>query len=185
MRIDNKLNLVLEIPDDRGTLYVHSTPISIDVFNQFYMVLSRTFSTIYSKGLHLTAPRIAHLVLKQIAEDEGQLEAVNNGLMNEIIRLTNVLIPGEAGYVSATLSDCLSRKIITAEEFEEIKGMLVFFIVASSVAKKDLISPTMTQLCDLWGGQLTSYNSTEFRGSLQTSIEEKVLEVPITSSIPY
>lgn len=185
MRIDNKLNLVLEIPDDRGTLYVHSTPISLDVFNQFYMVLGRTFSTIYSKGLHLTAPRIAHLVLKQIAEDEGQLEAVNNGLMNEIIRLSNVLIPGEAGYVSATLSDCLSRKIVTAEEFEEIKGMLVFFSCVSSVAKKELIEPTMTQLTGLWGGQLTSYNSTAFKDSLQISTEEKVSAILTTSSIPY
>jgi len=185
MRINNKLNLVLEIPDDNGVIYVHATPISLDIFNQFYMVLSRTFSMIYSKGLHLTAPRIAHLVLKDIAEDEGVLDAVNNGLMNEIVRLCNVVMPTSNGYVTSTLSDCLSRKVLTTEEFDEIKGMLVFFSCVSSVAKKELTLPTMTQLTELWGGQLTSYNSTEFKDSLRTLIEEQPSEIKTLSSIPY
>lgn len=185
MKIDNKLNLVLEIQNDTGTIYVHHATISVDIFNQFYMVISRTFSLIYSKGLHLTAPRIAHLVLKQVAEDEGTLEAVNNGLMNEIIRLSNVITPSDNGYVSMTLAGALSRKIITSEEFEEIKGMLIFFIVVSSVAKKELILPTMTQLTELWGGRLTSYNSTEYKDFLQRSIEERISETKIPSSIPY
>lgn len=184
-RINNKLNLVLEIPDDKGTIYIHSTPISVDIFNQFYLVLSRTFSFIYSKGLHLTAPRIAHLVLKEIAAEEGQLEAVQNGLMNEIIRLSNVISPSDKGYVTNTLSDALSRNMITKEEFEEIKGMLVFFYCVSSVARKELIEPTMKQLTDLWCGQVTYLSFTEYKDSLQKLIEEPVLEKKITSSIAY
>lgn len=188
MRIDKKLNIVMTIHDAAGSIYIHSTPISQDIFEQYYMVLSRSYSLIYTKGMHLVAPKVAHLILKQLAEEEGVWESVKNGLMNEIIRLSNVITPSDNGYITNTLSDALSRKIILEKEFNEIKGMLVFFTCVSLVAQKIVIEATLIQMTELWGGQITSLNSTEYKDSLQNAIEEQILEkseIQKLVSIPY
>lgn len=188
MKIDGKLNLVTEIQSEVGTIYVHSTPISREIFEEYYLVLSRSFAMIYSKGLHLAAPKIAHLVLKDISEQEGVWRDVETCLVNEIIRLSSVSVPTQdAGYSTGTLSDALARNVISGDEFSEIKGMLVFFTLASSVAKKDLIEPTMMQLGDLWGSWTTRLSSMEFKDSLRKSTEEPILtqsETTVISSVP-
>lgn len=188
MRIDNKLNLVIPIESDIGVIYVHSTPISRDIFEQFYMVLSRSFAMIYSKGLHLTAPKIAHLVLKQVATEEGQWPEVQSCLINEIIRLSNVMVPTENdGYKTGTLSDALQRKVISDEEFAEIKGTLVFFCLTSSCHQKQLIQPVLQQMCELYGTTITLLSCMAFKDSLLISTEEQILSQPqdrIISSVP-
>jgi hypothetical protein len=187
VKIDNKLNLVLTINDSGGDIYIHSTPISKDVFEQYYLVLSRAYAFIYSKGMYLTAPRIAHLVIKQIAEEEGVSESVNNGLINDVIRRSNVIYPSSNGYVTTPLSNALSSKLISDDQFSDVKGMLFFFIVVSAVAQKELIEPSMLQITDLWGYATTYSNVTELKNSLQKLIEEQIsspLEVMKLSSIP-
>lgn len=174
MKIDNKLNLVLTIPNQNGDIYIHSTPISRAVFEQYYLVLSRAYSFIYSKGMHLTAPRIAHLVVRQIAEEEGLSESVNNGLMNEIVRLSNVVYPSENGYITTLLSNALSSKLISEDDFAEIKGMLFFFIVVCAVSRKELIEPTLRHVTNLWGHSTTSLNVSELKDSSQALMQEKI-----------
>lgn len=188
MRIDKKLNLVIPVETDAGIIYVHSAPIGRDIFDQYWLVLSRTFAFIYNKGLHNIAPRIAHMALEKVAEEEGALQEVKSGLVNEIIRLSNVITPSENGYITGTLSDAITRKIISTEDFSNIKGMLVFSTLVSSVGKKNLIKPMMDYISELWSTSTTYLNSTEFKDSLQTLIAEqtlKPLETETVSSIPH
>ena len=60
MRLDNKLNLITEIEtDDKATIFVHSTPISRDVFEKYFLVISKTFASIISEGLSfISGPRV-------------------------------------------------------------------------------------------------------------------------------
>src|SRR5215831_13634119 len=109
VRISRSLNLVVPVDTEAGTIYVHSTPISRDVFERYYLVLSKTFAQIYQEGLAAIAgPRVGFLLLRDVAQNtrgtngapnawEGT-DGVANGLINEIRRLTNVIMPGPAGW---------------------------------------------------------------------------------------
>ena len=106
MRINKALNLVIPVDWEMGgQIFVHSTPISREVFEQYFLVISKTFAAIFSQGLGAVAgPRIAYLMLKKTAEDMGLWAGpagVGAGLMNEMIRLSNVIMPDEKGCKSA------------------------------------------------------------------------------------
>ena len=75
MKIDKKLNLVIPIETDDGTLYVHSMPIRREIFDTYFLVLSKTFAAIHGEGLgEIAGPRVAALILKKIAMDTGMWE---------------------------------------------------------------------------------------------------------------
>ena len=85
MKINKAMNIVVPVDIDGVECFVHSTPISFEVFEKYFLVISKTFSEIYSQGLsHVAAPRVASLLLKKCAKDLGELESVEKGLINEI-----------------------------------------------------------------------------------------------------
>ena len=55
MRLDKKLNLVIPIEDDERTIYVHSMPISKQVFEANVFIISKTLSVLYEEGLTVFA----------------------------------------------------------------------------------------------------------------------------------
>ena len=121
MRIDKKLNLVIPVDGTaRGTIYVHSTPISRDVFEKYFMVLSKTFAQIYKQGLDIYAgPRVAALLLRKTAEEMDVLDGfdgVENGLMAEMLRLTNVIYSDEGGWRTMPYEDAVNQKILDSED---------------------------------------------------------------------
>ena len=61
MHINRKLNLVIPIERADGSqIFTHSTPISAEVFDKYFLVIAKTFSAIYSEGLGpLGGPRVA------------------------------------------------------------------------------------------------------------------------------
>lgn len=189
MRIDKKLNLVIPVNYEKGgKVYVHSTPISRDVFEQYFLVISKTFSALYAHGLSAIAgPRISYLMLKKTAEDLGMWDGpagVKIGLLNEIFRLTNVAMPGKDGWKSLPLHTVIAKEILDEDTIAEIEGQLVFFTCISTMHKREDI-PTFLEPIGLWGSETTSSDCTELVNSLKTLTEEgNTGETAITSSVP-
>lgn len=179
MRISKELNLV--IPMDG--MIVHSMPISRDVFEQFYKVIAKTYATLASEGLMLMGPRVAYLTLKEVSGESWC--DVENGLINEIVRLSNIGIVGENGWKTIPLATAIGSKKIDKDSTADIKGQLVFFTCVSSLVKKEDLKATLAITNGLWGSQSTLLNSTEYVSSLSTSTEpESSGEMANTSSVP-
>lgn len=186
MRINKALNLVIPVETENGIVHVHSTPVSREVFEQFFLVVSKAFAGIFSQGLGAIAgPRIAYLMLKKTAEDLGEWQSVERGFINEIIRLSNVAFVGDNGWETLPLQTALTHGKIDKETFDDIEGELVFFTLVSLMNKKNQIEAIMDTVNGLWGSQLELLGFTEYMNSLRTSTKvESIGEKEITSSLP-
>jgi hypothetical protein len=176
VKIDRRLNLVVSVERDDGPLYVHSAPIGQETFEKYFLVISKAFSAIYAEGLNVySGPRVAMMILKQIAMDSASwdgVEGVENGLLAEITRLSNVIAPTDKGWTSVPLHDALEREVLAPDEVSEVMNAICFFIVASAMHRRKELEPVLRGLSRLWGAQLTSSNATEFMSSLPTSTSE-------------
>jgi hypothetical protein len=183
MKINRALNLVIPI---EGGGYVHSTPISREVFEKYFLVISKTFANIFSQGLGaLAGPRVAFLMLKKTAEEMGNWPEVVGGLINEITRLSNLAYPTEKGWKTLPLTSAVAKGVINEDDFHEIEGELVFFTCVSMMNKRNQVEPIMETVNGLWGSQTTSFAFTEFTNSLKTSTEAvNSGETETTSSVP-
>ena len=174
MKIDRKLNIVIPVEtESKGLIYVHSTPISRDVFEQFYLELGKVFSqcfdAINQAHLALTAPQLAYPALKTMAIKAGNWEEVKKGLINEIVRLTNVMITGEKGWESIPLDLAIKREILNEDEESEVLSALTFFTAICRVAPKDLRMSFLEMAGSLRSWVLTSSDSTEYLNGLTIS----------------
>lgn len=190
MKIDRSLKLV--IPMESGAL-VHCTPVGREVFEQFFMVLGKTFTAVFAQGMGAFAgPRVAYLMLKQVASEMGIWAEVEKGFINEVIRLTNVAIPGEKGWQTLPLHVAYEREVIDAEDRQDIEGELVFFTLVALMNKRAQVVEVMEAVGGLWGSQTTSLGFTEYRNSLTTLTApassgenaEKVDSLPMPSITP-
>src|ERR1017187_2795821 len=114
MEISKSLNLVCPVETEGGTIYIHSTPIRKETFKEYFLILSKTLNQLYAEGVsQITGPRIAALMLKKIAEEDGTWETVGkrigikDGLMNEIKRLSNVVLATEQGWKTIPVADAI------------------------------------------------------------------------------
>ena len=135
MKIDRNLNLVMPIQTAKnGVVYIHSVSISRAVFEQFYLELGKVFSQCFDSvnqaHLVLSAPQLAYPALKSIATKAGNWDGtggVKFGLVNEIIRLTNVLVSGEKGWESIPFDTAVKRGVLDEDDEAELLSSLVFF----------------------------------------------------------
>jgi hypothetical protein len=183
MKINRALNLVVPVELENGMAYVHSTPIAKVVFEEFYLVISKTFTRIFSEGLGAVGgARIAHLMLKETAGND--LPRVQQGLINEIFRLSNVLTATPNGWKSLPLQTAVDSNVISEDDLSEIMGELVFFMCVSSVNKKSQIEDMMSAVNGLWGSSTTQLDCTAYMSSLQTStVEGSIGKMESTSSV--
>lgn len=174
MKIDKHLNLVVPVERlDGTTIYVHSTPISRAVFDQFFLVIAKTFTSIYTHGLGpIGGPRVAAKFLVKVAEEmgPGQAELVRTGLIAEMRRLSNVIAPSDRGWVSIPLEDAIKRNLMDEDDADEVENAIAFFILASAMHKKKDAGQILAEAVKLWSAQTTSSNSTQFAASLPTSM---------------
>jgi hypothetical protein len=190
MRIDSKLNLVVEVETEEGnTIYVHSTPISREVFEKFFLIIGKTFSSLISEGLSfVSGPRVAAMMLKKIATDQGVWDGLNGvemGLMAEIRRLSNVIMPSERGWQTFPLQDAIDKKMISQSDLDEVEGLICFFICVSAMSRRTELLPILEKM-RLWGSQVTSLNCMAFVGSLPTLTEKQIsTETEKPSSVVY
>lgn len=189
MKIDNKLNLVVQVDGDEGTMFVHSMPLSRMVWERYFIVLSKTFSSMIAEGMSfISGPRIAALMLRKVAEESGVWEGrdgVANGLMAEVRRLTNVVLPGENGWTTLPYQNALDRKLISDDDASEVDGLIVFFICVSAIQHRKDVPDSLARMA-AWGGQTTSLNCTEYAASLpMLTPAETFAETVAVSSVPH
>ncbi|HHI1423071.1 TPA: hypothetical protein ACP4VY_000121 [Escherichia coli] len=170
MKIAKNLNLIIPVRTEKGNGWIHATPISKEVFKEHFFILSKTFSAIFSEGLGVVAgPRIAFLMLERISRDSGIWDddkGVRNTLVNEIIRLANLVYPVEGkGYDTIPLDMALEREIV---ELDDVAGELVFFTCVSSINSPEQAKGTMDVVNGIWSTQCSSLNLTEWIVSLPT-----------------
>jgi hypothetical protein len=170
-KLNRKLNIVLKTEGINGnTIYIHSMPIGISVFKDNYLVISRTFTGIYTNGLGpVTGPKVAKYMLLDQANQLDLKEHTERSLLLEIRRLTNALILGANGWETVPYSELVKRGMLDEESAEEAENILVYFMCASSVRLRTELDLTFNGLQLLWDAQTTSLNVTEFMRSLPTS----------------
>lgn len=171
MKITRNMNLVIPVETEMGNCFLHSTPISKEVYREHFFILSKVFSAIFSEGLGIVAgPRVAYMMLEKIASDMGIWEGekgVRNTLVNEIIRLSNLAYPAQGkGWDTQPLEVAIEREIV---ELDDVIGELVFFTCVSSINKPNQAVGVMAQANGVWGSRSTSLNIMDWMRSLQTS----------------
>lgn len=185
--ITPKLNLVIPVEQGGLVSYVHSAPLSREVFERYFLVIARTFSRIYAAGLgEVAGPRVAALMLKQVAQEMNVWDGPTGaevGLIAEFRRLSNVIGPGGA---AIPLQEAVDQKLLSPDDLSEVENALAFFMVTSAMHRRSQMEVSLDGLASLWGGLSTSLNCTEYAASLrtQTVAESTGAKVP-ASSVPY
>jgi hypothetical protein len=171
VKINKRLNLVIPLDVEGGTIYVHSTPIKRETFERYYMIIGQAFNAIHTGGLGIVSgARLADLVVKDLADKQGNLEGddgVQHGLLDEIVRLTNVFAPGKKGWDMIPLDDAVRDGVVDEDDAAEVRSAIVFFMLVSSLIKKSDIPAVMTLALRIWGGQLEPLSSSDFLDSLR------------------
>ena len=174
MKIDRNLSLVMQVQTEKnGKVHIHSTSISRSVFEQFYLELGKVFSqcfdSINQAHLALSAPQLAYPALKSIATKAGNWDGaggVKFGLVNEIIRLTNVAISTEHGWETIPFDTAVKKEILNEDEEAEALSSLIFFTAISKVAPKDLKNSFLEMAGALRNWELTFSDCTEYMNGL-------------------
>lgn len=171
MEINRKLNLVVPVyQDDGSTVHVHAMPISRDVFKKYHLVIAKAFARIYNQGLGFVAgPRVAAMLIRDAAEEMGVTDDVEQGLMAEMRRLSNMLVLGKTGWEQVPLQEALDRKQISDDDADEVENAIAYFTLASSMHKKSELRDHLDGASKLWGGLVTLSTLMEYSASLPTS----------------
>lgn len=173
IKINERLNLVVPLYDeaDKVYAYVHSMPISREAFEISFRLIAATYSEIGRLGL--AGARVSHLLLNDVAKNmagaDENAETVSRALLNEIHRLSNVIMPTDAGWETMPLQQALDRKLLDAEDVPEVLSAVVFFTVAWHMHPKAQRKDFMEGGARMWGAQTTSLASTAYTASLPTS----------------
>ncbi|HAT2327038.1 TPA: hypothetical protein I8187_002219 [Citrobacter freundii] len=193
MKIDKKLNLVTNITREDGSIvYLHVTPFPYEVVEEHCLLLGNLFTNFISQVGGLGAARVAAMMLRKKLKREQELNADNGQhgptIVDEIQRLTSVVWNDGGTWKTASFDVAMKQGIISPDEYREVEGEVVFFMVSSAIQKAHLIAPTVGSVIGMFGGQLESLSVTAFRDSLLTSNPPTDIQTPSaqpeTSYIP-
>lgn len=189
MRVNDQINLVVDVELADGSQgYVHSTPVSREVFERNYLVISKTFTRIYGEALtHVTGPRVAYYVMRDVATEMGRwdgADGVERGFVAEMHRLTNLAYPTDAGWAWKPYADALRDKQIDLESASDLDNALIFFTLVSVMHKRPVRVGTLEAMGALWGTQITRSGLTEWIASLPTSSATAPSGATVESSVP-
>ncbi|MCU5774725.1 hypothetical protein N5923_21765 [Erwiniaceae bacterium BAC15a-03b] len=171
MKISRVMNLIVPVETESGAAWIHSTPISREIYKAHFLILSKTFAAIFTEGLGTVAgPRVACLMLEKIASESGGWDGANgvrNTLVGEIIRLSNLVYPQEGkGWQTKPLDVAIEKGVV---ELDEIIGELVFFTCVSAINKPDQARGLMEVVAGLWSSATTSLSLMDWIDSLVIS----------------
>lgn len=196
MRLDKRLNLIIPIDRDDGTrVHIYHTPISREIYSQYFRILNMTGTQIYADDLSFFGgPESAYLMLKEIAENtarpngggnwwEGET-GIEKGLIEELWRKTQVLVLGASGWELLPYDMCIARdakggwqsEILSEDEAAEVSGSVVFFTFSTFMRNNPVVSRGLIAAAALLEWQLSSLGLTEYRTSLQTLTKEETTE---------
>lgn len=193
VKIDKKLNLVTNITREDGSIvYLHVTPFPYEVVEEHCLLLGNLFTNFISQVGGLGAARVAAMMLRKKLKREQELNADNGqhgpNIVDEIQRLTSVVWNDGGTWKTTSFDAAMKQGIISHDEYREVEGEVVFFMVSSAIQKAHLIAPTVGSVIGMFGGQLESLSVTAFRDSLLTSNPPTDIQTPSaqpeTSYIP-
>src|SRR6516164_2340569 len=125
IKLNRKLNLVLTVETGDGPVHIHSAPISREVFEDNFLVISRAFTAVYTNGLGpVTGPRVAALLLRDEAKKLNVWERTQQSLMAEIYRLTNVIASSEGGWETMPYDVAKKRGVIDEDAAAEVENCI-------------------------------------------------------------
>ncbi|MEZ7525216.1 hypothetical protein, partial [Burkholderia vietnamiensis] len=143
-----------------------------------------------------SGPRIAALTLL----DEGMREAEARGsyakdgktvldeatpaLMDEIRRLTMVLVPGPGGWDLLPIESAVAAGKIDEEDQAETESAIVFFTCICALASKAERKKQASSTASLLKGSITSLSPMEFADSLPSSTKAAPSAQLAVSSVP-
>ena len=185
MKLDQNLNVVLKT----SVGMLHSTPVTYEVFEKYFDVIAKAHSRLNEREYtSLASSKIAYLMLKKVAEEDGVWEGpegVQKGLMNEIYRLSNLVMSTDKGWETLPLHTVVMKEMISLPERREVDNALCFFTLVSLMESKAITTWKCQGLAEYWGGLVTSQNCTEYATSLKTStVTEPTPKKETQSSIP-
>lgn len=177
VKIDKKLNLVTNITREDGSIvYLHVTPFPYEVVEEHCLLLGNLFTNFISQVGGLGAARVAAMMLRKklqreqdLDADQGQQGQQGLTIVDEIQRLTSVIWNDGGAWKTTSFDAAMKQGIISPDEYREVEGEVVFFMVSSAIQKAQLIAPTVGSVIGMYGGRLESLSVTAFRDSLQTS----------------
>lgn len=180
VKIDKKLNLVTNITREDGSIvYLHVTPFPYEVVEEHCLLLGNLFTNFISQVGGLGAARVAAMMLrKKLKREQELMDEANQQaqqakqaptIVDEIQRLTSVVWNDGGTWKTASFDAAMKQGIISPDEYREVEGEVVFFMVSSAIQKAHLIAPTVGSVIGMFGGQLVSSSVTAFRDSLLTS----------------
>lgn len=176
MKIDKKLNLVSTINRDGALpIYLHVLPFPYEVVEEHCFLLGNMFNSFITQVGNLGSVRVAAMMLRKALSNQEQEKDKETqttqppSIIDEIQRLTNVVYNDGDQWKTAPLEVAFKQGIIEPDEYREVEGEVVFFMVSSAIQKRNLLKPTVGAVIGMYGGQLTVSSVTEFRDSLQTS----------------
>lgn len=177
VKIDKKLNLVTNITREDGSIvYLHVTPFPYEVVEEHCLLLGNLFTNFISQVGGLGAARVAAMMLRKKLQREQELRGEDNQqaqqaptIVDEIQRLTSVVWNDDGTWKTTSFDAAMKQGIISPDEYREVEGEVVFFMVSSAIQKAHLIAPTVGSVIGMFGGQLVSLSVTAFRDSLLTS----------------
>ncbi|WP_347004205.1 hypothetical protein [Enterobacter roggenkampii] len=193
MKIDKKLNLVTNITREDGSIvYLHVTPFPYEVVEEHCLLLGNLFTNFISQVGGLGSARVSAMMLRKKLKREQELRGEDNQqaptIVDEIQRLTSVVWNDGGTWKTASFEVAMKQGIISPDEYREVEGEVVFFMVTSAIQKAHLIAPTVGSVIGMFGGQLVSLSVTAFRDSLRTSNPPTDTQTPSaqpeTSHIP-
>lgn len=176
LKLDKRLNIALEVPrENEPSLFIHSVPIGKEVYEANYRLITRTAITMYGDGMAPGAcARVAMLALRDTAKEmDGngpgdQYRRSAESLLQEIWRLTNVLMPGLKGWETVPFHEIKTNNVLLEEQITEVENILAYFTVLSwfhrESERKDIYEMLKT-----FGAQIVSLNVTEYSSSLPIS----------------
>jgi len=174
VKIDKKLNLVTNITREDGSIvYLHVTPFPYEVVEEHCLLLGNLFTNFISQVGGLGSARVAAMMLrKKLKREQELMDEANQQaptIVDEIQRLTSVVWNDGGTWKTTSFDAAMKQGIISPDEYREVEGEVVFFMVSSAIQKAHLIAPTVGSVIGMFGGQLVSLSVTAFRDSLLTS----------------
>lgn len=177
MKISKTLHLSIPLVDESDETkvigYVHSSPLSSEVWNIYWDPIMLAFTRVMSGGYGtIGGPRAAHRVLEKISRERDIWDGptgVKAGLINEIYRNSMLMHVGANGWESIPFEQAKKLALISPEDAEEVEGGLVFFMLGWFGHRRTLRQRMLEAAMGLWDAQIIWLNSTDYLNSLTIS----------------
>lgn len=173
-------SLCLPITAGDNVLWIHSIPVSKDVYKRFFLILAKAFSVMHAESVNsIVGPRIATYLLEDVAEKAGQLETVRNGFIAEIRRITTVCALTDQGWQQFPIDIAEKRKMIDEEVSQEAISAAIFFTLNWHGMPKNYREPMIAATAGMHEWQVLRSSLMEFLNSLPTSMQAApITEMP-------